>query len=140
MGEPVFSDIEVSVVGAVHNDVSGVGQIQSARRYKVYRSDPGNGIHANDSLFCRHCIHHDTIEPVLERVVNAGAAVKVHIQYLCHKSVLVFGLDNAVAALRKVSAGILGRSLKRGIDLAIIGIYLSAAGRLILKNQKESPG
>ncbi len=73
-------------------------------------------------------------------VVHTGAAVEVHIQDLRHKGVFVLGLDNAVAALGKVGAGVLRRSLERGIDLAVVRIRLPAAHRLILENQKEAAG
>ena len=88
-----------------------------------------------------HGIHHYPVEPVLKGVVHAGAAVKVHIQHLRCKCVLVLGLYDAVAALSEIGAGVLSHHLKCGIYLAIVRVHLPpSVGGLILKNQEEPAG
>ena len=135
--EPIFPDVEVGVIGAVHDDVASVGQVKPAGRDKVHCPNAWNGVYPDDPVFRRHGVHHHTVEPVLEWVVYTGAAVEVHVQYLRHKSVFVLGLDNVVSTLGKVGAGVLRRSLECGIDLTVVRVCLPAAHRLILENQEK---
>ena len=99
-----------------------MGQVKPSRGNKVDRPDLGHGIDTYDLVLRGHCVHHHTVEPALECVIHAGAAVKVHVQDLSYKGVLILGLHDAVAALGKVGTGILGSCLERSIDLAIISV------------------
>ena len=57
---------------------------------------------------------------------------------ICRCFVRILGLDDGVATLGKVCAGILLNRLHHTVDLSKI-LTVSAAHLLILKNQKEAP-
>ena len=138
LGVAVLADVEVGVVGPVHDDVAGVCEVQTAGGHEVDCLDMGDRVQPDDPLLGRHSVHHHPVQPGGEGVVHAGAAVEVHVEDLRQGGVLVLGLDDAVAALGEVGAGILRRRLERGVDLAVVGAHLpSAGGGLVLENEEE---
>lgn len=98
-----------------------------------------DGINANDLFFGGHGVDDDPIDAVGERFIHAGAAIEEHIQDLRCRLIGIFGLDDAISALHKVSACILLRADQHAVDFGIIIRFTSADG-FILVNQKEAPG
>ena len=137
--ESVFSDVEVCVVHAVHDDIAHMLQVKTTRSNKICCPDLWYRIDADDPFLCRHGVHHNPIEPALEWVIHAGAPVEIHIQDLCHEGVLIPGLHDAVAALGEISACVLGYGLQCSVDFAVVSVRLSP-GRFILENQKKAAG
>ena len=120
--ESALADVEVGVVHTVHDDIARMAQIEATGRHEIDGPDLWHGIHAHHPLLCRHGIHHHAVEPTLERVFHAGAAVEVHIEDLRHKGVFILGLHDTVAALGEVGPGVLGHRLKGGVDLPVVGV------------------
>ena len=137
--EPALADVEVSVVHTVHDDIARMAQIEATGRHEVDCTDLWDWIDSHHSFLGRHGIHHHTVKPTLEGVVHAGAAVEVHVEDLRHKGIFILGLHNAVAALGKVSPGVLRHRLKGCVDLPVVGVRLTAHC-LILENQEEPAG
>ncbi|MPM73601.1 hypothetical protein SDC9_120583 [bioreactor metagenome] len=138
LGIAVLADVEVGVVGAIHDGVARVGQVQAPGRHKVDGSDSGHRVQPDDFLFGRHGVHHHPVQPLVERLLLTGLTVKVHIEDLRHKGVLVLGLHDVVARLGEVGAGVLGRGLKGAVNFAVVRVQLAAtAGGLILEDEEE---
>ena len=77
--EAVFTDVQVGVVDPVHDEIAGMSQVETAGSHEVDRLDFRHRVDADDPLFCRHGVYYHAVEPVLEGVIHAGAAVEVHV-------------------------------------------------------------
>ena len=56
-----------------------MSQVETAGSHEVDRLDFRHRVDADDPLFCRHGVYYHAVEPVLEGVIHAGAAVEVHV-------------------------------------------------------------
>ena len=97
-----------------------------------------DGVNTNNFSLSGHGVDDYPVDAVGERFIHAGTAVEEHIQDLRCRLIGIFGLDDAISALHKVSACILLRADQHAVDFGIVIRFTSADG-FILVNQKEAP-
>ena len=138
-GITVPTDIQEAVIQAVHDHIAVMAEVQTAGRDEVRHADMGNGIQTDDPVPGGHGIHYNPVDPGRKGIIHTGAAVEEHIQDLCRGLVRILGLDNRVAALHEVGAGVLLHGLDHAVDLTeILAVSVSQLFKLI--DQEEAPG
>ena len=96
-------------------------------------------VNTNNFSLSGHGVDDHPVDAVGERFIHAGTAIEEHIQDLRYRLIGIFGLDDVISALHKVSTCILLRADQHAVDFGIIIRFTSADG-FILVNQKEAPG
>ena len=75
----------------------------------------------------------------MKGIVHTGAAVEEHVQDLCRGLVGVLWLNDGIAALQEIGAGVLLHSLDRAVHLSeILAVPVTQLFKLI--DKKEAPG